>query len=331
MLQLINPCKEKSYNFSGKGFLDEKKFKNSEGIGESQVQDMTVMYDSSLKMRNYNENTRKKLLQIIRKFLATTKIPITKVDTTTVEKYLVKLQKDGKSGKTIENHRSALKGFFDFMVMYGEVKNNPVMAIKRRHMPQELPVYLPDDEIELLIKLAEQEKIVNEITIALNTGLRMNELRNLQWRDVDINHKQLTVKGRYSKNKRARTVPLNQKAIDAFSDQKQKYGKFTYVFPGGKGGVHGRNIWTENTLRSYKWWLRLSLDRIREKIPTIASLPKGRTCRGWHIMRHTFATKLARVGVDLFKIKDWMGHKKVETTIQYVHLARKYDPDIELI
>jgi integrase len=40
---------------------------------------------------------------------------------------------------------------------------------------------------------------------------------------------------------------------------------------------------------------------------------------------------LKRAGVDMFKIKDWMGHKSVNTTLRYVHLARHYDSDIELI
>ena len=84
-------------------------------------------------------------------------------------------------------------------------------------------------------------------------------------------------------------------------------------------------------MRSYNWWLRYSLDPIRELIPTIANMPKGNTGRGWHIIRHTFATKLARAGVELFKIKEWMGHRSINTTMRYGHLQNQYDKAIELI
>jgi len=70
---------------------------------------------------------------------------------------------------------------------------------------------------------------------------------------------------------------------------------------------------------------------MQSEIPALQKLPEGRTGRGWHALRHTFATRAARAGIDMFKLKNWMGHRKIETTLRYVHVAQKYDADIERI
>lgn len=154
-------------------------------------------------------------------------------------------------------------------------------------------------------------------------------MRNLAWKDVDLEMKQIIV--RESKGKRPRTVPLNQKALTALEEQKKLYGNLMYVFPGGKGGIGNTGKWTETQKRGWDWWKKTAFRNIKEKIPTLKNLKNGRTGRNWHALRHTFATKLARAGIDIFKLKDWLGHKKMETTMRYIHLARHYDPDIELI
>ena len=99
---------------------------------------------------------------------------------------------------------------------------------------------------------------------------------------------------RASKGKRPRAVPLNQKTIEVLTPQREKYLRQQWVFPGGPGGYGNARLWTLCKPRSEEWWNRISLRDIREKIPAIVNLPKGRTGRGWHIMRHTFATRAAR-------------------------------------
>jgi integrase len=50
--------------------------------------------------------------------------------------------------------------------------------------------------------------------------------------------------------------------------------------------------------------------------------------RGFHLLRHTFATNLA-AHVDVFRLQGWLGHKDIKMTERYVHLSRAYDPAIE--
>ena len=107
-----------------------KKTQKKEGIGRKKEGFSTIdMYENALKMRNYRAGTRKKNIQIIRKFLTSTSLYITKIKPKTVEDYLVSLMKNGRSGKTIENHRSAIKGFFDYLLQHKIIDFNPALTV----------------------------------------------------------------------------------------------------------------------------------------------------------------------------------------------------------
>jgi integrase len=293
---------------------------------------MVEKYKDCLSIRNYKPDSIRRVLQHVFRFLNwTEKEDITEIKFTDIEDYLITLANNGLKEKTLKNYLSSLSGFFNYLVSHGIIETNPTQALHKIQIPDTIPVYLPDNEVKLLLFLAKQEKIHIEVITALNTGLRMNELRHLKWSDVDLDKKQITVRGEIAKGKRPRTVPLNKKAMKVLNMQFELYKKFDYVFPGGQGGSNSRCVWDKNKKRSYNWWLRYSLDPIREQIPTIASLPKGNTCRGWHILRHTFATRLAKNGVELIKIKNWMGHRSINTTMRYIHFQDQYDKDIELI
>jgi hypothetical protein len=50
------------------------------------------------------------------------------------------------------------------------------------------------------------------------------------------------------------------------------------------------------------------------------SLPE----RGWHILRHGFGTHAAMFGVNPWKLMTWMGHKRIDETMLYVHFAEAH-------
>tara|TARA_Y100001933_G_scaffold262865_1_gene322230 strand:+ start:107779 stop:108711 length:933 start_codon:yes stop_codon:yes gene_type:complete len=289
---------------------------------------LTKYYDC-LSVRNYQPATLKKNVRLASKFAYWLDCELSEMTSANVEDYLIHLHQQGRSAKTIKNHRSAIKVFCDFLGTRGILQDNPVLRVPSMELPEEIPIFLTDEEVDKLMVIARLDDMFCEVTLALNTGLRMEEMRRLEWRDIDLKFKQLTV--RKSKSKRPRTVPLNQRTCKALETQRERYGHLVYVFPGGKGGFYNRGIWTEPKMRSENWWQKLSIRHMQEVIPSLKNLPAGRTGRGWHALRHTFATRAVRANIDMFKLKDWMGHKKIETTMCYVHVSRNYDEDIELL
>ena len=138
------------------------------------------------------------------------------------------------------------------------------------------------------------------VLLAVNTGMRRGELFDLMWGDVDLQKKTVTIEGKTAKTGNTRHIPLNSQAsqvLRAWHDQGSGKG---HVFTSPATGSRFDNIKTS--------WSNL------------------RTCAGiqdfrFHDLRHTFASKLVMGGVDLYTVKELMGHSTIQMTERYAHLA----------
>jgi len=242
-----------------------------------------------------------------------------------VESYLAALARLGRSRKTPWNHRSAISRFCEFLRARGLMEADPCRAVRLRRPEETVPRWLDDDEIKLVLATARGSGIWPEVCLALATGLRLGELIRLQWADVDVAGRSLVV--RKSKTGRGRVVPLCTAAMEALAQQRELTGDMGYVFP-------SRQTWRGgwryvDRPRASNWWRRA----IR---PLQCAVPKFRqgmgrcsTGRGWHLFRHTFASRLAQAGVSIWKICSWLGHSDVRTTRIYAHLRAGFDAEIE--
>ena len=159
----------------------------------------------------------------------------------------------------------------------------------------------------------------------------MTELRLLEWRDVDFDGRKITI--REAKGGVFRVVPINERAMAVLRAQYDLTGRWVYVFAGGRArrdGRPGKGAWDRNKPRREYWWAH-ALIPLQEKIPTFQSIAPGSVGRGWHLFRHTFASRAVQRGVPIFTLSKWLGHKDVKTTMIYAHLNPEYDPDIEKV
>ncbi|MCJ7545033.1 MAG: tyrosine-type recombinase/integrase [Phycisphaerae bacterium] len=245
-----------------------------------------------------------------------------------IRAYLAALRQRPASPRTVRNHLAAIRGFCRFLREADILPGDPAEGIRGPAPEECLPRYVLDEELPGLLTLAARYDLEVEVVVALNTGLRMNELRLLRWEDVDFARRVLTV--RKSKSKRPRLLPLNRLALEALHRQLQATAGLAWVFPGWRGPGPA----LADRPRGYSWWAR-ALVPIAACHPAFARVPKGQTGRGWHLLRHTFATRLVRPGpdgargVELAEVGDWMGHKSINTTKMYAHYAEGYDPRIE--
>lgn len=285
-------------------------------------------YQKSLIIRNYRPATLRKNVQIARRFLRSVDFP-KNINAVAVERYLIALSDAGRSIKTMKNHLTAIKLFCDYLCRHSVIKENPVGRFPSLNMPEDVPICLSNSEIATVYRIGEDLDMSCEFTLALRAGLRMSELRDLLWSDVDIDRRQLLV--RHSKSKRPRSVPLHKSAVNQLKIQKERFGDLVFVFPGGTGGPGMRNVWNLPIRRGVNWWCRKSIRPLQREIPALQDIAVGSTCRGWHALRHTFATRAVKAGIDLVTIRDWLGHRKIETTMKYVHIARHYDQRIETV
>ena len=181
------------------------------------------------------------------------------------------------------------------------------------------PKYLTPDEYEETLKLAKENGIEAEVSLALWTGLRRGEIADLRWGQIDWQGRKITIL--QSKTGRARSVPMKDELAKVLT----KYAEATTgkerpergrIFHDGKGAP--RTLWR---------WCR-TLDPITEKVPKFAEA--SGTGAAWHLLRHTFASRLVQAGVSIYKVGRWMGHTSTQTTARYAHLAPVHDDEIEL-
>ncbi len=160
------------------------------------------------------------------------------------------------------------------------------------------PEYFTDEEIENLLRCATGPRQKAAILLGCDAGLRDSEIRRLKWEDIDFKKGFLTVSsepGGHTKSYKSRIIPMTSRLLESLKGLKQDD---KYIF-----STNGRYI------RDLRMTLRRTFRDAGYKTP------------GIHKLRHTFGTRLAKSGIDLYRISKLMGHSDIRTTEIYAHIA----------
>ena len=177
------------------------------------------------------------------------------------------------------------------------VKENPVSRVTKERENNRRDRWLTGDEEKRLLENSPQW-LRDLIVFALHTGLRQDELLSLQWSRVDLFRKTIIIQE--SKNGKPRTIPLNRIALDILMEKaKVRNLKSDLVFLSNAI----TKICCQNLIKAF--------NTARDKA-SIQNLH-------WHSLRHSFATRLAQRGIDLYKISKFLGHVSITMTQRYAH------------
>ncbi len=127
--------------------------------------------------------------------------------------------------------------------------------------------------------------------------MRQNEILSLKWSQVDLFR--LTATLIETKNKEKRTIPLNQTVFEILKSKDKVRSISGYVFT----SQAGTKLDARNLLRTfYAARKKADLEDVR-----------------FHDLRHTFATRLVQAGINLYVVKELLGHKTLTMTMRYAH------------
>lgn len=218
------------------------------------------------------------------------------------------------TAKTYRNHWQSLKSFFDYCLAKDFIKKNPVVEIEKPKLEKVLPRYISENDIkEILIHTAEypwfkdlaRSKNLAVIHTLFRTGLRLQEMLNLEVTDVNLAEREIFV--RQGKGSKDRTVPIHPSLLPFLKN---------YVSERRKRNKPSR--WFFTGLNSDKQMYQKDIQRMIKKIVKSSGVYFSA-----HMLRHTFARQMIDAGLDLYKLKEILGHSSITTTQRYMSASRE--------
>lgn len=166
-----------------------------------------------------------------------------------------------------------------------------------------LPCVLSQEEIKQLLEHAGSWKQRAIVELFYSSGIRLEELQYLKMTDIEASQNRIRVN--HGKGKKQRYTILSKTCLQTLRKyfQQEEIKPKVYLFEGQTVGkpMNSRSI--QHSVRmAYK---NAKLSHKERKV---------------HALRHSFATHLLDNGVDIFTIKELLGHSKIETTMVYLHL-----------
>jgi integrase len=166
---------------------------------------------------NHSPTNTKRIEYVLARFKMHIKsAQLDEIDTQTIEEYKSKRLKSCKPC-TVNIELRSLKSMFNTAMKWDLIQKNPFVGVKLVRVPKTYPRYLTKDEIEILCGKSKLKWLKNVITFAFNTGMRRNEIINLQWEDVHLDQGYLIVKNNdtfSTKSKKDRLIPLTKVVFD---------------------------------------------------------------------------------------------------------------------
>jgi len=243
---------------------------------------------------------------------------ISESDTALILKHMIALRNAGLGARSRARHLVSLRGFYRFAVQEKVLKHDPAALVDLPKTSLKLPDVLSVEEVSQLLSTPDPAKPTGARDAAMlellyAAGLRVSELVNLKFQNVNLESGFVRVFGKGSKE---RIVPIGFHAKE----------KVEYYLE------HGRKTLLKNQISPYIFVARAAKPLTRQgfwkllrRYGDLTQLNKKITP---HSLRHSFATHLLEGGADLRAVQVMLGHVDISTTQIYTHVTRKHLKDL---
>ncbi len=221
------------------------------------------------------------------------------------ESFITHLKQNIKKGYSV--YYRTLKAAFNKAKDWGYVKENYFTRVKLPRRQKLAPAFMNSNQLSAVNSKIDNMIVRDVVVIGFFTGMRLNEIVNLKWKNVNLTTRTITVGDEefVTKGKNQRFIPISDEAFQIFLKiQKSIFMNkkiYEYVFCKNNGDNFTGDYFSKRFKRACK----------------AAEMDKG---IHFHSLRHSFASNLAQQGVSLYVIKELLGHSSISTTEIYSHL-----------
>jgi integrase/recombinase XerD len=230
-----------------------------------------------------------------------------------LKSFLLWYAENNENTRTQSRVLSGIRAFFRFLLIEGEISENPSSLLESPRIGLKLPEVLSIEEIDrmiLQIDLSKPEGHRNKAIIETlyGCGLRVSELVNLRLTDIHYAEEFVVVTGKGDKQ---RLVPVSKKALKEIDNYKPERNRLPVITD--------QNILFLN--RRGRRLTRAMIFTIIKELGAKAGITKNISP---HTFRHSFATHMIQAGADLRAVQEMLGHESILTTEIYTHIDRSF-------
>lgn len=227
-----------------------------------------------------------------------------------LRRWAASLTEAGQAPSTVARKLASLRALFRTLVEHGLLEQNPADLLSAPRREQRLPRVLKASEVAALLDripadtaLEVRDRALFELAYA--SGLRAEELVNLDVDAIDFDGERVRVEGKGGKT---RVVPTGEPALRAIERYLSR----------GRPALSTAD--TDQALFLSKSGRRLSTSDVRRRLRVWARQAAGVAGASPHALRHSFATHLLDGGADLRSIQELLGHASISTTQVYTRV-----------
>ena len=215
------------------------------------------------------------------------------IDRQTIDEYIIYLREQGCCASTTNRVLASISAIYRYFEREGMIDYNPTKYETRAKLPETQPNTIPMTDLWRAYEHA-RGCVRTMLGLLITTGLRIQELLDMQWEDVDFGNNSIKVHGKGQKERMVYTTA----SILAPLAELAKHSN-----------VHGRMFWMcQRKARFMIYDALRPFTRAKQVSP--------------HAIRHSYATQLAAQGVNVAAISQALGHKHLETTQKYIDMAQ---------
>lgn len=294
-------------------------------INKDSKQDLEDFKSYIIAEKNFSSHTAKAYCSDILSFLVwMDEQSCEDVNFSKVREYLHFIQKFNYKKTTVARKIASLRTFYKYLYRERKVDSNPAMNLTNPKRPKSLPKFLTPDEVEQILNNTKIEtpagyrnRTILELLWA--TGMRISELSGLNFGDLNLEHNEIRVFGKGSKERIILVTDRAKNFLERYIESARALIPKGFPVPDTS---ENSPVFINNT--GYRLQTRTVRNVINEVVEKI-NLPKHVTP---HVFRHSFATHLIENGADLRVVQELLGHASISNTQIYTHVSTQHLKDV---